>query len=152
MLYEVVGNTLLCIHGPLDVNDEEWVAYCRDSATLSYVGTFAVVDRSGIGPNSRQRAEHSVALAKRTSPPRIAVVTDSKAHRGIVTVMNWMQRGTLKAFSPAQLREALNYAGVAPTARGQILRRVHELAIGVSSPWIAQTIPLDIDAAVEAHL
>ena len=149
MRHEVVAGTLLCIHGPLPVDDAEWTAYCAESVKLSHMGVLVVADRSSPGPNSRQRAELAESLAKRASHPKVAVVTASAAHRGIVTVMTWLQKGTVKAYSPARLSEALSYASVAPSARAQVLRRVHELGVDLDSRWIAQTIP--IDPAIETR-
>ena len=149
MRHEVLATTMLCVHGPLAVDDAEWTVWCGDSAAWSYDGVLVVVDRSCPGPNAQQRAELAEHMAKRASSPRTAVVTASAAHRGIVTVLNWLQKGTLKAYPPARLDEALKYAGVAPSARRKLLLRVHELAGELNSSWILQAIA--IDPAIEVR-
>ena len=142
MRYEVAANILLVVHGPRTIDANEWSSYCLARGALSYEGELVVVDRSCPGPTSLQRAELSRSLGKRTPIPNVAVISASAAHRGIATVLNWMQKGTLKLYTPARLDDALKYAGVAPSAKGTILRRVRELAIAVDSPWIAEVIAL----------
>jgi len=149
MRHEVVANTLLIVHGPLAVDDAEWTSYCDESATLSCGGALVVVDRSSPGPNARQRAQLAECIARRGSHPQVAVIAASAAHRGIVTVMNWLQKGSVKAYSPARLSEALSYASVAPSARALVLRRVHELAVDLNSSWIVQAIA--IEPTIETH-
>jgi hypothetical protein len=142
MRHEVIANTLLLVHGPGAVDPVEWSAYCVDCATLSYEGELVVVDRGCVGPTSQQRAELSSSFAKRAQAPNVAIVTTSAAHRGIATVLNWLQKGTLKLYTPARMDEALAYAGVAVSARATVLRRIHELAASLDSTWIVQTIAL----------
>jgi hypothetical protein len=61
-------------------------------------------------------------------------------HRGIVTVVSWMQKGNVVAFSPNELSAAMDFAGLTPARRGVALSRVHELARRVGSTWIARTV------------
>jgi hypothetical protein len=142
MCHEVVDDTMLVIQGPSAPSGEEWTAHCRGHATLTYHGVLVVADQSCPGPTSRQRAELADAFKARARVPDVAVVTASSAHRGIVTVMNWLQKGSLKAYPPTRLGEALKYAGVAPSAYGRIVRRIHELALSVNAPWIVQAVTL----------
>jgi hypothetical protein len=150
MRHEVIANTLLVVHGPGPVDAAEWSVYCVDCATLSYEGELVVVDRGCPGPTAQQRAELSKHFGKRAQAPNVAVVTASAAHRGIATVLNWLQKGTLKLYTPARIDEALAYAGIAPAVRPTILRRVHELAAAIDSTWIVQTIALDPAAGERA--
>lgn len=143
MRHEIVGSTLLIVHGPGAPDPKEWTSYCRSCATLDFHGVLVVVDRSSPGPSSRQRAEVTASLGKRPRLPNVAVVTSSAAHRGIVTVMSWLKGANLKAYSPLRLDDALTYAGVAASDRGALLRRVHELALGLDSAWIVETLGLD---------
>ena len=142
MRHEVVDNTVLIVQGPCAPAAEEWSAQCRDCNRLDYGGVLVVVDRDCPGPSSRQRMELAGALRDSGRFPSIAIVTDSPAHRGIITVMNWMQSGTIKAYGPARFAEALKYAGVAPSARAAMLRRVHELAVQLNAQWILRAIAL----------
>jgi len=143
MRHEIVANTMLVVSGPWPPAPEEWNARCRDCATLDYGGVLVVVDPACPGPSSRQRMELAEAFKSRGCLTNVAVVTDSPAHRGIVTVMNWMQKGSLKAYGPARFAEALKHAGAAPSARAAIVRRVHELALQLNAPGIVRAMALD---------
>jgi hypothetical protein len=149
MRHEIVESTLLAVNGPNAISPEDWTSYCRCCGSLGYGGVLVIVDRSCSGPTSRQRAESAKTFEERGKFPNVAVVTASSAHRGIVTVMSWVQRANLRAYSPARLAEALRYAGVEPSAWGRILQRVHELALSLDAPWIVQNITLD--PASEVH-
>ena len=119
MRHEVVANTMLVIQGPRAPSAEDWTAHCHGHATLSYAGVLVVADRGCPGPNPSQRTELTEAFKRRGVFPNVAVVTDSAAQRGIVTVMRWLQKNTLQAYAPIRLADALTFAGVAPAARAR---------------------------------
>jgi hypothetical protein len=149
MRHEVIGDTMLVVHGACAAASEEWNALCRDFDTLDFTGVLIVANRGCPGPTSHQRVRLAESFTKRGRYPNSAVVTDSPAHRGIVTVLNWMQKATLKAYGPARFTEALKYVGVAPSQREPMLRRIQELAVDLNAPCIVPTTALD--STPEAH-
>ena len=132
--------TVLVVHGARPASGQEWNRSLEEFNLPGVSGILIVVDPNYPGPTALQRAQASEA-AKRTGLfPPIAVVTGSGLHRGIVTVISWMQKNNLVAFSPKELSAAMDFVRLEPERRGAALSRVHELARRVGSTWIAQTV------------
>jgi hypothetical protein len=142
MAMEVFGRTLLVVHGARPASVQEWDRYLVEFIVPGLSGVLIVVDSSYPGPTALQRAQATEAAKQAGIFPRIAVVTGSRMHRGIVTVVTWMQRGNLVAFSPKELPAAMDFVGIAPERRGVALSRVHELARRVGALWITQAVTL----------
>ncbi len=142
MVMEVFERTLLVVHGSRPASAQEWNRYLAKFIDPGLSGVLIVVDSSYAGPTALQRAQATDAAKQAGIFPRIAVVTGSRMHRGIVTVVSWMQRGNLVAFSPRELAAAMDYVGLEPERRGVALSRVHELARRIGALWITQAVTL----------
>lgn len=142
MAFELVHQTLIVVHGPKAAAPDEWTAYATRSEGADYEGIVVVVDREFPGPSSAQRAAGSAALKRRGTFPNIAVVTPSTLHRGIVSVLGWLQRNNLSAFQPGRFEQALRYAKVPETQWPSTLERVHALATQLDAPWIVESCSL----------
>jgi hypothetical protein len=142
MSYDLVANTLVVVHGPREADPADWTRYCARSAERDFDGILVICDQDFPGPTSKQRAEGSEAMRTRGSYPRIAVVTASMVHRGVVTVFNWLQRGNLSAFHPGRLEQALAYAGTPREEWPRVVAVIHELATKTAAPWVRTAIHL----------
>lgn len=142
MAMEVFECALLVVHGARPASAQEWDRYLAEFIDPSLSGVLIVVDSSYPGPTALQRAQATDAAQQAGIFPPIAVVTGSRMHRGIVTVVSWMQRGNLIAFSPKELSAAMDFVGLEPERRVVALSRVHELARRVGSLWITQAVTL----------
>jgi hypothetical protein len=142
MVMEVFERTLLVVHGSRPASVQEWNRYLAQFINPGLSGVLIVVDSSYPGPTALQRAQATDAAKQAGIFPHIAVVTGSRMHRGIVTVVSWMQRGNLVAFSPRELPAAMDHVGLEPERRGVALSRVHELARRIGALWITQAVTL----------
>lgn len=142
MAMETFERSLLVVHGARPASAPEWNRYLAEFILPSLSGVLIVVDSSYAGPTALQRAQATDAAKQAGIFPPIAVVTGSRMHRGIVTVVSWMQRGNLVAFSPRELSSAMDFVGIEPARRGVALSRVHELARRVGALWITQAVTL----------
>lgn len=142
MAMEMFERSLLVVHGARPASAQEWNRYLAEFILPDLSGVLIVVDSSYAGPTALQRAQATDTAKQAGIFPRIAVVTGSRMHRGIVTVVSWMQRGNLVAFSPRELPAAMDYVGIAPDRRVVALSRVHELARRVGALWITQAVTL----------
>src|ERR1044071_7206208 len=94
MCFDIVGRTMLCVHGAAAPADAEWEAYLELSKRLDFVGVVVLtVNPAFPGPSSAQRAKVAKVMNQRGTVAPVAVVTPSAFLRGIVTVIGWMQRG-----------------------------------------------------------
>jgi hypothetical protein len=142
MAMEVFERTLLVVHGARPASAQEWNRYLVDFIVPGLSGVLIVVDSSYAGPTALQRAQATDAAKQAGIFPPIAVVTGSRMHRGIVTVVSWMQKGNLVAFSPKELSAAMELVGLEPARHRVALLRVHELARRVGSIWITHAVTL----------
>jgi hypothetical protein len=150
MAYETWERTVLMVHGPCAFTPAEWTRYAERCAQNDYVGVIVLADPLCPGPNAKQRAESTRVWKARSAPPLVSVVTQSAVHRGMVTVMNWLQHGNVAAYHPSRLVEALQFARVAPAAQHGALEQLHALASRVESRWSVDALQRQLDALSNA--
>lgn len=124
----VEPKTAVLVHSRDNPTNEEWRSYltamvghmeARNGDLVSLIVT------DGGGPNTVQRTDMNEMLVKGRSI-NTAVVTESRAARGIVTALGWFNAG-IRAFSPARLDDALSYLGLDGTESGRVLETVDRL-------------------------
>jgi hypothetical protein len=142
MSCEMFERTLIAVHGREPATTEEWTRYVTDSNAAGLAGVLVVTDAKYGGPTALQRAQANAAAKEHGRYPPIAVVIGSAAHRGIVKLFSWMQKGNVVAYAPTELVAAMRYAGIEPRAQGVALLRLHELARRVDSSWIQRFVTL----------
>jgi hypothetical protein len=147
MSCEVMAETLIVVHGPIAPDPGEWMAFANRSRARDFHGMLVIVDDAFPGPSAAQRSEIAASNKLRGVYPRVAVVTPSLVHRGMVTVIGWLQRNNLSSFHPDRLEQALAFTGAPQAAWPGIVERVHALATGLNAPWIVQHIRLASRAA-----
>jgi hypothetical protein len=123
MLWRIEGTVLAAVHGREDPTDAEWTAYLTSArGPTRYTGTLVVTD--GGGPNALQRKQLEDLPELRDLP--VAVVTASRAARGIVTAIGWFGKA-IKAFSPQHLPEALRYLRITPAEATRVCTSIDEM-------------------------
>jgi hypothetical protein len=120
---EVVGHTLVVVHGVTHPNDTDWEVYLD-----ALRGHFDVIDSQlvvtdGGSPNSAQRkASLELAAGRWERTPATAVVTSAVLARGAVTALSWFMKDRIRAFSLAEFDEACAFIGA--SSEKAVLREV----------------------------
>ncbi len=85
----------------------------------------------GGGPNSVQRNHFSDALGK--TLPRVAVLTDSRVIRGIITAIQWLGSMDIKGFAPRAIDEAIEFIDVSHR-RAELTQAVETFRAEMAQP------------------
>ncbi|MEM7154462.1 MAG: hypothetical protein AAF799_16565 [Myxococcota bacterium] len=113
MMYRVIGSIFVVVHTDAAPGADEWseyLAYYRENAH----GKATLVVTDGGGPNAKQRAMVNEFLEKTDMKPKIAICTDRRVTRGIVTALGWFNKNIrVYATQDSDIEEALMYLGVA---------------------------------------
>lgn len=128
MAFAVIEGILIAVHGEQNPRQDEWDAYltlCEEQA--DDIRSTLVVSAGG-GPNSGQRSALNDLFDGKS--PAVAVCTDSRATRGIVTAISWFNR-SIRAFRRTSVSEALRYLEIdealVPMVREQVIRLSQEV-------------------------
>lgn len=123
VLYRRVGRVFVGVHGETNPSEADWADMMK--AMRSAVGLGCVLIYSaGATLNATQRSEAAAAIKKHNA--RVVLITDSILARGAVTAIGWIA-GSIKAFSPAQLQQGINYLQLSTLERSQVQSTVAEL-------------------------
>lgn len=124
MAFRAIEGVLVALHGRSNPSHDEWEAYIHyhKNSAIHCLRTLVVTD--GGGPDAKQRAMTNEYL--KGVPMVVAVCTDSTFVRGIVTAMSWFNP-RIKAFSKAQIQDALEYLGIAPVVARRIITEVTKM-------------------------
>ena len=98
--------------------------------------TGIVVRPRGAAPGARQRASMQELISKRSL--RMAVLTESRLVRGVVTALHWFGL-PVECFPDAKLDEALTFVGVPAERLGSARQRFQELLDYLEQPTRPQT-------------
>lgn len=114
---------LVVVHAPVEPTTANWNEFMDEVRTHANVrGVMILANNSRLTPLQRAEIkrwyeEHKV---------RGALVTDSVMMRGIVTAMNWFGIEA-KAFPSDGLDAAMEYIGVLPAGRANVLVMIRQL-------------------------
>lgn len=113
MVFKIVGNVHIVLHGASDPKDEDWRLYMnavREEARKMTDADFAkirtLVFSAGGGPTAKHRKEINEFLGGRVTP--VAIVTSSTIMRGVVTALQWFNP-LVRAFPPEDVVGALDF-------------------------------------------
>jgi hypothetical protein len=121
MLWREKCDVVIGVHTEQAPSDSEWDGWIQICAKRAPNRLGFLIFTDGGGPSSVQRSKLSRIPELKTIPS--AVVTSSAVGRGIVTAVSWL--GTkVRAFAPANLRDALDYLRVPEELRDGVLREV----------------------------
>jgi len=109
---EMVGHTLVVVHGATHPSDADWAIYL-DSLRQNIDTIHAqLVVTDGGSPNSAQRkASLELAEGRWERTPPTAVVSSSVLARGAVTALGWFMKDKIRAFSQGEFEEACVFIG-----------------------------------------
>ena len=122
----VKGSILLVLHtkeNPSDDVFEEYIKFAGDN--IHRIKSTMILTEGG-GPNAMQRGLSNDLLETHNIKAKIAVVTLSRAIRGIVTALSWFNPN-IKAFSTIQIPAAMEYLEVPREDRDAVVREVKAL-------------------------
>lgn len=133
---KVSGDLILSLHGEEAPSAEEWATHLTllEDLARSNGGSLArmrsLVFSDGGMPDSAQRQSSTriIDAADGTRMP-IAIVSTSGLVRGVVTAGHWFGL-SMRAFAPAELREALAYLQIPEDRHPEVRRHAAELALG----------------------
>jgi hypothetical protein len=124
MLWEEKCDVAIVVHTEQPPSDGEWDGWIEVCAKRTPNRLGFLIFSDGGGPSSVQRSKLSKIPELKMIPS--AVVTSSAIGRGIVTAIAWL--GTkVRAFAPANVRDALDYLKVPEELRSGVLREVASL-------------------------
>ena len=130
MAFATLDQILLIVHSERDPNDAEWSRLLHHAAWQPYSGIL-VVTRGG-GPTPKQRKELDTYWGPGGAPP-VAVATDSRAARGVLTALHWFLRHPVRGFAACEVPVALNHLGASHLERAVLaLIQKAELRLRVS--------------------
>lgn len=128
MAFGSIGNLVIAVHGTAPPNDPEWDEYMvvlKEAARIGGVERArSLVITEGGAPNSAQRKKVNELLSGRAG--LCAVISDSAIVRGVVTALNWYNP-MIKAYSPAQMEQAMHYLKVSGKQAQEALAMVGKL-------------------------
>lgn len=110
--YDITTDGVMVQVHSADPTDAEWTAMldfvvAHRDAIQAIVG----IGRGTHGPTSTQREQLSRALRQLHRGLPLALLTDSRATRGILTALNWLtgRHDESRAFALAELEQALDF-------------------------------------------
>jgi hypothetical protein len=95
-----------------------------------------LVFSDGGGPDAVQRDQLKQFYKKYGAGVRSSIISDSTLVRGVVTALSWLNP-VMKAFSPKDLRAALNHIGLGEKAGPEVLRLVAKWQEDEGAPPVA---------------
>jgi len=144
MVFKIVGNVHIVIHGTTDPIEEDWRLYMnavrseeRKMADFGKMRT--LVFSAGGGPNAKHRKEINEFLGGRATP--VAIVTSSTVMRGVVTALQWFNP-LARAFSPDNVVAAMQFLGTSDGESSVLWAEAKKLQTSVGAP-ASKSINLD---------
>jgi hypothetical protein len=124
LVWAVIDRLFLTVYGLDDPTDQEWDAYLRTIEQHGIVRTMQIVITDGAAPTKAQRRRLERLVAGHEVP--VAVLSESTAVRVMVSAFAKLNR-RLRAFSPADLAEALAFLQVPNSRIGLIEQEIIRL-------------------------
>ena len=132
MAFGKVAACFVLVHTKQPPSDAEFEAYIQfleqhagDGGDLR-----VLVITEGGAPTAAQRMQmneaQNAAMLDRSISFRVSTVTDSVFVRGVVTALSWFHP-VYRAFSPAEMKQALAYLDIPPESFDEVIRVVDRL-------------------------
>lgn len=112
------------------VEDKEWGLFLEDLQSKP-VKRYLAVSVGTLQLTSLQRKQVAEVVTRRSIP--IAAVTDERLVRGVVTAISWLG-ANIKAFSWAEMQDALVYLGLRPSIAAQVTGAVLKIKSELLAP------------------
>jgi hypothetical protein len=109
---EMVGHTLVVVHGVTHPSDADWAVYL-DALRQNYQGIQSqlIVTEGGSPTSAQRKASLEIVPDRWDQTPPTAVVTSSVLARGAVAALSWFMKERIRAFAPAEFDEACAFIG-----------------------------------------
>lgn len=120
----IIDDVIVSISRPGPIPMELWESYLRDMNTKGVKRCLAASSGGAVEVNSLQRKMVVQVLVARGIA--VAGVTDDRLVRGLITALAWMG-ANIKAFSWAQLQEALEFLQVPPARSDAVIQALATL-------------------------
>ena len=121
----VEDGVMVALSAPGPISDEVWKEFVKDLGTKP-ITRYLGVNIGAVQVSSTQRKAASDVVRRRGI--QLAVVTDEKLVRGMVTAVSWLGVD-VKAFSWAELREAIEHLGIRQPQAEKIMDVVAKLKV-----------------------
>lgn len=124
--WSFIDNLMISFVTPGNAVDAEFDAWMKEFTTKPFT-RYLSTSVGFINLHSVQRKR--IADAMKQKAAKTSVVTDEMLIRGVVTAISWMG-ADIKAFSWAQLREAIRHLDVSPTTEVRAMDAVVRMKSG----------------------
>ena len=115
MYWRVIPESLvIVVHSDTQPTDEEWDAYLDDISGEIKGVKGVLVYAEKVGPSAPQRARSNEAFKRAGVDVKIAIMTGSRAVRGMVTALGWALGSNIKAFTTKDFAGAVKYFELNP--------------------------------------
>lgn len=131
MIVEMVGDLCICVHTSTPPARAEWDHMIDQIRAVPLARLKILVLTDGGGPDSVQRGQFIDYLGG--AHPRVAVVSDSMAVRGIATALSWFT-SNLKVFPPSAFRQAYTYLDLKDLSENAVREKVRAAASKLTGP------------------
>ena len=139
MIVERVGELCICVHSAASPSAAEWEGMIDELRHIPMAKLKILAVTDGGGPGTVQRGQLIDFLGG--AHPRIAVVSDSIAVRGIVTALSWFTSNT-KCFSPSGFTQAYAYLQLSDLSEAALRGKVRAAAGKLTGPDLKAAIGL----------
>jgi|HubBroStandDraft_2_1064218.scaffolds.fasta_scaffold222311_2 hypothetical protein len=145
MIYEMIGDLCILVHGEVPPSNEEWNEYLAGgSERLSGLASpKCIVVTDGVAPSPTQRVALNAVVAEYGRPVPTAVITRSVVARSAVTVLGWFN-SAIRSFAPNELSAAMLYLGIEPARRSDLVERIVRMRIALSNESSPLDAPIDL--------
>jgi hypothetical protein len=120
--FDIVDHLMLVVHADMPPDDEDWtrMIVVRDANRVKIRGTL-VIAQPRASLSAAQRAD--VAGFMKSTGTSVAVVTDSALIRGVARAVAFLGV-QVRAFSPAEVNDALQFLLVPQARHAHMLHRI----------------------------
>jgi len=135
LMFQFAGELAILVHGELPPTDDEWGAWLdsleQRVEKMRKGSPRCLVIADNVAPSPKQRVALNKLVQKFGAPVPTAVITHSVAARGVVSILGWFN-SAIRAFSPNELTEALQYLSIDLAQREDVLTRILRMRVALS--------------------
>ncbi|MCP4499569.1 MAG: hypothetical protein GY822_06335 [Deltaproteobacteria bacterium] len=119
LYFEVIGSTLVLVHGPLNPSPEDWDEFMQQMAAQKYTGI--LIDSSGGAPNKSQWAKITDFWRDKLEP-KVALTTSSSLVIEAMAATDLVSKSKIRAFRSHALSDAFDYLEISEPEREVLLK------------------------------
>jgi hypothetical protein len=129
MAHRVALGIVFVRHRSQAPRDEDWQQFLADIGAQMKPGQplQVLVKTDDAGPNSVQRNQINRLAQSKGASLRVAVMSNSRLVRGIITAFSWMGSLQIRSIEPTDYKAALAFLGAAQVSPGEAARLIAEI-------------------------